>query len=421
MSERDKKLLIYLGALIILAAAYFLVGRPFLDKYDALSTENMQLQSELSRKQSAYNDKETIENGIKDANARIQEIMDEFPENNSDEKAIMFTAHAETDIPMWFTQVKFAEETKMMINGEEVESASDVEAANTQAAVDAAEGESSGDSVNSGAENVGEAASSGGATGINGLMWRDTELGLTFQTQYEGFKKYLAYIRDYDDRIVIKELDVNYTAESDMVGGNMVLSQYAVLGDDRVLPDVITGVTDFGTSNVFTNYNSGGTILDLLAGIASDFLNLLMGGLTEGAMEEVGIDYFVKLNACTENTNGFTIGRGDDVKGDTYITSADNKNHEVTFKVSGSGGKYKVEYTVGKTEYTDTISKAEDGKLYLRVVSTYRSGDDDKVSASLRVLNESNIPVVVGIEGDDPENPRVNVTEKSGEVTVNKK
>ena len=51
MSDRDKKLLVYLGALVILAAAYFLVGKPYLDKIDQLSTEKSQLQMELAQKQ----------------------------------------------------------------------------------------------------------------------------------------------------------------------------------------------------------------------------------------------------------------------------------------------------------------------------------------------------------------------------------
>ena len=44
---------------------------------------------------------------------------------------------------------------------------------------------------------------------------------------------------------------------------------------------------------------------------------------------------------------------------------------------------------------------------------------DDESAVSLRVSNESDIPVVVNIEGDDSENPRVSVVERSGNVTVN--
>ena len=417
MSDRDKKLLVYLGALIILAAAYFLVGKPFMDKIDVLNDEKSQLEIELRQKREAYENKEQYEQGIEDANARIQAIIDEFPEDNADEKSIMFASHAETDIPIWFTQMKFAEETKNMINGQEGESASDVEQAQLEEDVAAAEGETAAEGE--GGEDAPEATGSEGEAGISDLMYRDTELGLTFECKYDGFKNLLAYIRDYKDRMVIKDIDVSYNRETGLVAGNLVLSQYAVLGPDRILPEVETDVDNIGTDNIFLNSNHGGTILELLADIASDFLSMIMGDLPEEALDELGTDYFVKVNAVTENTNGKTIGRADDVSESTYITSSSNKKEDVSFKISGSGGSYTVTYKIGKSEYSDTIEKAADSKIYLRIVSSVRMGDDDECAVSLRVSNDSDLPVVVNVEGDDPGNPRVNIVERSGNVTVN--
>ncbi len=417
MSDRDKKLLVYLGAMIILALAYFIVARPFMDKIDVLNNEKPQLEAELRQKREAYENKEQYEQGIEEANTRIQAIIDEFPEDNSDEKSIMFASHAETDIPIWFTQMKFAEETKNMINGQEGESASDVEQAQLEEDVAAAEGETAAEGE--GGEDAPEATGSEGEAGISDLMYRDTELGLTFECKYDGFKNLLAYIRDYKDRMVIKDIDVSYNRETGLVAGDLVLSQYAVLGPDRILPEVETDVDNIGTDNIFLNSNHGGTILELLADIASDFLSMIMGDLPEEALDELGTDYFVKVNAVTENTNGKTIGRADDVSESTYLTSSSNKKEDVSFKISGSGGSYTVTYKIGKSEYSDTIEKASDAKIYLRVVSSVRMGDDDDCAVSLRVSNDSDLPVVINVEGDDPGNPRVNIVERSGNVTVN--
>lgn len=427
MSERDKKLLIYVGALVILAAVYFLVGRPYLDKYNELVANKPNLEQTLAAKQEAYNNQGTYRDGIIQATNRIQQIMDMFPEDTADEKSIMFAAHAEEDVPMWFTSIKFADEIQMMINGEPVQSFSDEEEAKAQAQVAAAEDAVEGDTAATEGEPAPEgesgqeAANESGNVGVGGIVWRDTEVGLDFQTQYEGFKDYLAYLRDYEDRLVIKTIDLSYNSEVDMVSGTMVLSQYALLGEDRVLPDVVTDVENIGTDNVFVNYNYGGSILDLLADMAADFLNILMGGLSEEALDEFGVDYFVKMNAVTDNTSGITVGRGDDVQGDTYITSDKNGNSTVNFKFKGSGGDYSVTYKIGKTKYTDKITKDADGKLYLRIVSTYRSSDKDKVGGNFKITNSSDIPVVVNIEGDDPDKPRVNISERTGDVTVNTK
>lgn len=416
MSERDKKLLVYLGALIILAAAYFFVGRPFLDKIDKLSTEKSQLEAQLAEKRKAVENKDMYEQGIAESEARIQEIIDEFPEDNSDEKSIMFVARTEPEIPIWFNQVRFAEETKMMINGQETESASDVEQEQLEENVEAAEGEEMAAPEEGEAP---EAESGSGSTGISGLMYRDTELGLSFETQYDGFKKLLAYIRDYEDRMVIKDIDISYDSYGDLVSGSMALSQYAVLAPDRTLPDVVTDVEDLGTENIFINTDKGGSIIDLLADMAADFLNKLLGVMPEEALDELGTDYFIKINAVTDNTNGKTIGRADDTTEATYITSSKNAKEDVSFRVSGTGGSYSVYYKVGKAEYTDTIDKDLDGKIYLRIVSTTRMSEDDKAAVTLHVTNESDISLVVNIEGDDSENPRVDVRDKTGNVTVN--
>ncbi len=384
MSDRDKKLLVYLGALIILAAAYFLVGKPFLDKIDQLSMEKTQLEAELREKREAYENKDVYENGITESQEKMDAIIEQFPEDNSDEKSIMFASHAEADIPIWFNQMRFAEETKMMINGQDEESASDVEQAQLEENVAAAEGESTGDGADA-AEGAPEAGAQNGGTGLADLMYRDTELGLS----------------------------------TGLVNGTMVLSQWAVLGPGRELPEVVTDVDAMGTDNVFTNSNHGGSILDLLSDIASDFLSLLTGEIPEEALDELGTDYIVKVNAVTDNTNGKTIGRADDATETTYVTSSINKKEDVNFKVTGSDGTYDVYYKIGKNEYTDTISKEGDAKLYIRVISTTRMTDDDESAVGIHVVNESDIPVIVNIEGDDTNNPRVTITERAGNVTVN--
>ena len=418
MSDRDKKLLVYLGALIIVAAAYFLVGRPFLDKIDQQSAEKTQLTQELNEKRKAFENKEMYEQGIADATNKINEIIDEFPEDNSDEKSIMFASHAEADVPIWFSQMRFAEETRSMINGEETQSASDVEQEQLEENVAAAEGESSEGGRGEG-EVPSDAGESGGSAGIGNLMYRDTELGLTFETQYDGFKNLLAYIRDYEDRIVIKDIDVSYDKLGGLVSGSMVLSQYAILSPERELPDVITDVDNIGTENIFTNANYGGSILDLIADMYSDFISMLLGNLPSEALDELGTDYFIKVNAVTDNTNGKTIGRADDTTEETYITSATNAREDVNFQITGSGGSYSVFYKIGNAEYTDTIDKASDGKIYIRVVSSARMSDDDDSTIILHVQNESDIPAVVNIEGDDSERPRIEVRGNTGNVAVN--
>lgn len=419
MSERDKKLLVYLGALIILAGAYFLVGRPFLDKIDNLSTEKMQLESQLSEKRKALENKETYEQGIVDAEARIQEIIAEFPEDNTDEKSIMFVANTEKEIPAWFAQIKFADVIENNISGE---SASDIEAEAEQEAVATAEGE---ESDLDGEEAFPEVADSGEAGGQNGvdalrdLLVRDTELGLSFSVKYDGFKKWLAYIRDYDDRIVIKEIEVSYEPLSDLVKGTVVLSQYALIGPDRELPPVETGIDGLGKNNVFVTDGYSPSIIDLIGEIASELIDAITGG-TSGSLNDSEENYFINVTTATDNTNAKTVGRAKDPSGTTYLTSDTNDKENVTFMLRGSDGRYYGEYELGEYKFTDDeFVKDTSGEVILRVISSSRKSDDDKSAISLNLINTSDIPLVVKVENDDIENPRVEIVSTEGDITVN--
>ena len=417
MSDRDKKLLVYLGALVILACAYFLVTKPFLDKMDELSAEKTKLETELSQKRAAYERQEEYKSGIEAAKTEMQEIIDKFPEDNTDEKSIMFASHAEAEIPIWFSQTSFSEDTQSLVGGGETESASDVEQEQLEESVAAAEGEENPDEASSGRGDEGEEQER--ETSVGELIGRDTELGLTFQVEYEDFKKFLAYIRDYEDRIVISSIDVSYSSYNDLVSGRVSLSQYAILGEGRELPEVVTNVESLGTDNIFKNKDKGGSIIDLLKEKGSDFINKITGRGSETDIDRYSEDYFIKANAVTDNTNGLTAGKADDPDGESYITSDTNDTQKVVFKLSGEAGKYKVTYSIGDNKYKDKIKRDADGKVYLHIISTERSGSDDNVTMDLHIHNTSDIPLVINVDGDDSERPRFNVSEKDGEVTIN--
>lgn len=413
MSDRDKKLLVYLGALIILAAAYFLVGRPYLDKIDALSTERAQLDTTLREKREAFNNQEMYKAGAESAYSEIQETIDRFPEDNTDEKSIMFIHHAEQDIPIWVSKIQFAEETKNMVNGQEVQSASDKEQQQLEENVAAAEGE--GENQNNNESGRGESVDK---SVLDGLMSRDTELGVEFSSQYDEFKKFLAYIRDYEDRMVIKDIELSYDHYAGLVKGNMVISQYAILGEGRVLPEVVTDFDRLGTDNIFVSQEKGGSILDIIADAAADLYNRIMGGLSSEAAEEFAADYFMKVNAVTDNSTGKTMGRANDIQQSSYILSDENGNEDVTFSVSGGEGQYAVKYSIGGKNHEETYNKEGGSPIYLRIISTERMSDSDKVGVSLHVVNNSDISVTVAIEGDDENDSRIKVVEQDGDVTV---
>lgn len=403
MSDRDKKLLVYLGALIILAAAYFLVGRPYLDKIDALESQKMNLQTVLSEKQLALSKQDEYKQGIDDAHEKMDEIIAQFPADNADEKSIMFVVNAEKDIPVWISQINFAEETEGVM-ADDVESYSETEQANLDAAVAEAEGESVDTSTDI------TATDESGRVGLSDYVTRTTQLGLTYSADYTGFKNMLAYIRDYDERLIISDMSMTYN-EKNITTGTFVLSQYALLAPGRELPETETDIDSLGTANVFVagKDSSNNIISDLMSSL---FSNDIVATDSE--------DFFIEVGGITENTDGITMGSGrNDVAGSTYIISNSNAKEDVVFNVSGSNGRYTATYQVGNDSKTSEFDESSaDGTIVLRIISTERMSKADAVAIALHATNDTDIPMMITVESDDNNNPRVDIVEKNGNITV---
>lgn len=408
MSERDKRLLVYLGALIILAAAYFLVGKPFLDKIDALDTEKMSLQSELSEKQRAFNMRPEYQNRIAEAEDEMNKIIAKFPEDIVAEKSIMFAYNAERDIPMNFNQLSFAETVDSIVNDAGSQSASEAEAGATEAAVAANDDEEATASAENAIPNGENSVDL--ATGVSGLTGRNTQLGMSYSVGYQGFKDYLTFIRDYDERLIVTEIDATYDFESNLVTGSLVLSQYALLGPDRQLPEINTGKEEMlGKGNVFAKGTSNNDV--------NSVLESLMSNLESEDNEDLNRDYVIMIDASTENTNAVTVGKAHDVEGETYLTSSKNGENEIYFSVSGENGEYIAEYSVDGKSYEHEFEK-NDESIVLQIQSSYRIDENDDVTAKVHVTNDTDVDMIVQITGEDSDNPRVDIVEKNGSIEI---
>ncbi len=301
----------------------------------------------------------------------------------------MFVDETEKSAKLWITSLRFAEDMQNLVNGGE--SASDVEEAALEENVEAND-----DTVESD-DNIPEA---GGESTVNvdNLTGRETDISLVFAADYQGFKDYLAFIRDYKDRMVIKNIDVNYDLSSQRVNANVIVAQYAILSAERELTSVETGVTDLGCDNIFVAKNDYISIDDYIKNLSG-----MMG--TDGTSSLGTDDYFLKIGAVTDNTDAITIGQTGDIPGSTYVVSRSNSKEDVYFAFKGSNGEYSVEYRIGET-------------INLRIISSDRFDANDRVEAGLHIDNATDSKVYVSVEGENSSQPRIDVIEKNGDIEI---
>ena len=79
MSTRDKKLLIILAGVAILALTYFLIFIPQSNKRDSLKSENMNLKSQYNQLSALAAKADDYTEKTKDMSDAMQQVYDNFP------------------------------------------------------------------------------------------------------------------------------------------------------------------------------------------------------------------------------------------------------------------------------------------------------------------------------------------------------
>lgn len=380
LSERDKKLLMILVIVIIVCVPYFFVIQPAMDKMTTLESEISSLKSDIKyRENLALSAKDYEDAAAKYAVAEA-DLISRFPSDLLQEASLLFIHNTEQIVPISLYQVAFGDDVAAQVT-----SAAEEQAINE---VEAATGDVTQDQViadNTQTTNVG-----------SGLMGIQTQTRFAYDSGYKEFKDFLKYIMDYNDRMVITELEASYSGEMELVTGTFTLNQYALKGEGRNKVQYLEPNMIQGTTNVFKQAS----------------------GVFE--VEEIDVpDFFILLNQPEADVDAIVIGQSNDVTEGSYLTSSKNDAQEVNVYFEGEDGAYNAYYEIGKEKFDEEgIDFHKEGNIELRIISSARLAEDDDVEISLNIINETDCIVKVKTENDDEENPRVTIKGTTGDVVI---
>ena len=88
MSNRDKMMLFIFGAILIVAAAYFLVFAKMNEKKSALEAENTTLSQEVSKLETMEAQKDSVLEETKQTQLDVADVLSKFPAEVRTEDAI---------------------------------------------------------------------------------------------------------------------------------------------------------------------------------------------------------------------------------------------------------------------------------------------------------------------------------------------
>lgn len=227
ISNRDKKLLVYMIAIAIVAGTYFFVAKPFMEKTEALNLEINSLKSDVNHLTEVYINKDSYENRIAEAQRNYNENVANFLGGLNQENTLILLKNIEDDTRVWLSRVSFLDE-QIVLGGETMEEGGD-------------------------------------PLGLNG---KKQDLNLDYSCSYNDYKRFIEYVQNYDKRLFISSMSASYSTDSDRVAGSLVLSQYSLIGTGEEylapdLSDVQTGVDNIFTTLKSKSYDESGEITSI--------------------------------------------------------------------------------------------------------------------------------------------------------------
>ena len=116
MSTRDKKLLIILAGVAILALTYFLIFIPQSNKRDSLKSENMNLKSQYNQLSALAAKADDYTKKTKDMSDAMQQVYDNFPSYLQIENGIMDAVAIEKSTNTNITELTVGSPTAIDVN-----------------------------------------------------------------------------------------------------------------------------------------------------------------------------------------------------------------------------------------------------------------------------------------------------------------
>lgn len=364
ISERDKKLLFVVLSLLIVGAAYMFGYKNLSEKADEYKKEYNAMkvkEADLIEKQGNIDDYER--NIILFENA-YNSIISQYGNGITQTFQIDFLNRLERATNVWLKSVNFQAAAQVYTFG-------NIQTTNP--------------------------ASSGNAYSTDLEGYRNT-FTVAYEGQYEDWKNFIEYLNTYFSKNVIENISMSYSDITGEVSGTMTFNVYSIIGSNNtyVEPEFDVGT---GSDNIFISEILGA--IDTTISNGDDILG--------------NYDYYMSLTQVTAGINACTIGRRNDITGESVLTGNENEAMEARIVLEGSEGEYTITYKLLDNEYSEACTPGKSFELL--VLSSKRVSDDDKAGVTLTVENKSDIPVNIKVFGDD-ENARVRFKQNTGDVVI---
>ncbi len=214
ISDRDKKLILFVLLVAVIALPIFLFIRPKNEKIKELDAQLVSINDrynylkELSEKQPEYEAK------IAELNEERDKIIDDFPGGVLFENTVMFIRATELHFDKNFraTTMTFAEDEE---------------------------------------ETITEAKVNDNGEYVEGLTALKATTTINYCGEYPEIKELLNYIFTQKDTMILSYVEMNLDKDTNMIGGTVILDQYAITGNGKEVKQTSIPSMEHGMTRLY--------------------------------------------------------------------------------------------------------------------------------------------------------------------------
>ncbi len=219
VSERDKKLLIVVMAVLIMALAYFFGYSNLSAQVDELSTKKTSLETTKRDLKEKNDNKQKYINDTDKLSKACTVLIDKYDSTTSQPNAIEFFNKTEDVTGVWVKSLSLSPATVLYKFGQIASS-----------------------NVN------------GTSSYSSNLVGYKSSINISYEGDYSQWKDFVKYINTYASKSTIDSLTATYNDSTGVVSGTASISLYAIQGGDRKATEPKFNVKT-GTDNIFSGSN----------------------------------------------------------------------------------------------------------------------------------------------------------------------
>ena len=264
LADKDKKVLMILGALVILALAWFLGYQKFNEQRETVATENDQLAMEVSQLRAKVSKKAQVEADTEKKNARTEQVLLAYPSELRTQDAINRFDQLEKKVKgLTITTENFTMNQIFFQDGAALEQVVAQNADSDAQSKDANSGNStaSGNNAQNSTNNTSNTATNETAAADNAQNAQSTDtgnytgyrsdVGITFATDYKSLKSVLNFINNNSERMNVSNVNISSDEGSKALQCTMTVQMFSVGGQAKEYKDLTLSGVPLRKDNIF--------------------------------------------------------------------------------------------------------------------------------------------------------------------------